>query len=177
MPEDRDAADVRRVLDGDIDAFEGIVRRWQRPLLNLAYRFCRNHHQAEEMAQMAFVRAFQRLQKWSGAGSFAGWLLALATNVYRSEVRRAVPSMRSLDKDVSDARNRTSKAEPTDSQHEVIRHAVLELPAGYRDVLILFYFHDLGVEQTARCLGVRPGTVKARLHRARRMLISRLSGT
>ena len=54
----RDQADIDRVLAGDTSAFEGIVRRWQGPLVNLAYRFCRHRGRAEEMAQEAFLRAF-----------------------------------------------------------------------------------------------------------------------
>lgn len=63
-PGDLDRADVRRVLAGDVDAFEGIVQRWQRPLVNLAYRFCRHEGRAEEMAQEAFLRAFRFLHQW-----------------------------------------------------------------------------------------------------------------
>jgi RNA polymerase sigma-70 factor, ECF subfamily len=49
-----DQADVERVLAGDVDAFESIVRRWNRPLISLAYRFCRNRGRAEEMAKRRF---------------------------------------------------------------------------------------------------------------------------
>ena len=61
--EDPDRADVRRVLAGDIEAFAGIFGRWQRPLINLAYRFCRDRGRAEDMAQEAFLRAFRRLHQ------------------------------------------------------------------------------------------------------------------
>ena len=54
-----DASDVARVLAGDAEAFAGIVRRWQRRLVNLAWRFCRDRGAAEDMAQEAFVRAFR----------------------------------------------------------------------------------------------------------------------
>jgi RNA polymerase sigma-70 factor (ECF subfamily) len=54
MSEEQDAADVGRVLAGDVEAFAGIVRRWQTPLVTLAYRFCRDRDQAEEMAQARY---------------------------------------------------------------------------------------------------------------------------
>ena len=63
--DDQDRDDVRRVRTGHVDAFEGIVRRWQNPLVNLAYRFCRNRAVAEEMAQEAFLRAFRKLDRWN----------------------------------------------------------------------------------------------------------------
>lgn len=61
---DPDRADVKAVLAGDAEAFGGIVQRWQAPLVTLAYRYCRNRGQAEEMAQEAFLRAYRFLNRW-----------------------------------------------------------------------------------------------------------------
>ena len=65
-----DEAAVDRVLQGDLSAFDGIVQRWQGPIVNLAYRFCRDRGRAEEMAQEAFVRAFRGLGKWRRDAAF-----------------------------------------------------------------------------------------------------------
>src|SRR5208337_2002705 len=92
-----DQADVERVLAGDISAFEGIVRRWQTPLVNLAYRFCRDRGRAEDMAQEAFLRAFRALGQWRKDAAFSTWLFALATNLYRSELKRIPARTVSLD--------------------------------------------------------------------------------
>src|SRR5262245_23232981 len=59
-----DQADVEKVLAGDVGAFESIVRRWQGPLVNLAYRFCHDRGRAEEMAQEAFLRVYRGLAGW-----------------------------------------------------------------------------------------------------------------
>ena len=83
-----DQADVGKVLAGDTAAFEGIVRRWQGPLVNLAYRFCGDRGRAEEMAQEAFLRAYRKLNTWRKDASFSTWLFALAANLYRTELRR-----------------------------------------------------------------------------------------
>src|ERR1039458_9250139 len=58
-PADEDLADVARVLAGDVQAFEGIVRRWQGPLVNMAWRYCRDRGRAEDLAQEAFLRAWR----------------------------------------------------------------------------------------------------------------------
>src|SRR5262245_64604012 len=97
MSAEEDAADVARVLAGDLSAFEPIVRRWQKPLVNLAYRFCRDRARAEDMAQDAFLRAYRNLGSWRGEAAFSTWLFALATNVYRSEIRRLPPAAAPLD--------------------------------------------------------------------------------
>jgi RNA polymerase sigma-70 factor (ECF subfamily) len=70
--EDKQAVD--RVLQGDLSAFEGIVRRWQGPLVNMAYRYCHDRGRAEDMAQEAFVKAFRGLAKWRRDAAFSTWL-------------------------------------------------------------------------------------------------------
>jgi hypothetical protein len=87
-----DQQDAARILAGDTRAFEGIVRRWQSPLINLAYRFCRDRGRAEEMAQEAFLRAYRNLASWRQESAFSTWLFALATNLYCTELRRLPPN-------------------------------------------------------------------------------------
>jgi RNA polymerase sigma-70 factor (ECF subfamily) len=174
-----DQADVERVLAGDISAFEGIVRRWQGPLINLAYRFCRDRSRAEEMAQEAFLRTYRALAQWRRDAVFSTWLFALATNLYRSELRRIPARMLSLTVSLDDiaepADARASDGGLEDHDRDVaVRRAVGALPAKYRETLILFYFHDMDVTTAARSLGVPEGTVKARLFRGREILRSKL---
>src|SRR5262245_61732352 len=88
MSAEEDEADVARVLGGDVSAFEGIVLRWQNPLIHLAYRFFGDRARAEEMAQEAFLRAFRALGRWRKDAAFSSWLFKLATNLYCSELRR-----------------------------------------------------------------------------------------
>jgi RNA polymerase sigma-70 factor (ECF subfamily) len=172
---DADQADVERVLGGDIGAFENIVRRWQSPLVNLAYRFCRDRGRAEDMAQEAFLRAYRGLGGWRKDAAFSTWLFALATNLYRSELRRIPPRTVGLDEvaEVRDARE-TIADEDEGSRDRAVRNAVLALPAKYRETLTLFYFHEKDVAQAARSLGVAEGTVKARLNRGREILRGKL---
>ncbi len=131
-----DQTDVERVLGGDISAFEGIVRRWQGPLINLAYRFCRDRGRAEEMAQEAFLRAYRALAQWRKDAVFSTWLFALATNLYRSELRRIPARMLSLEDipEPPDARDSDGGLEDQD-RDVAVRRAVLTLPAKYRESL------------------------------------------
>src|ERR1051326_3694966 len=85
---DADRADVEKELSGDTAALEHIVRRWQTPLINTAHGFCQDRSRAEDMAQEAFLRAYRALGKWRKDAAFSTWLFALATNLYRSELRR-----------------------------------------------------------------------------------------
>lgn len=170
-----DETDINRVLEGDTAAFAGIVARWQGPLVNLAYRFCRERGMAEDMAQEAFLRAFRNLGSWRGDAAFSTWLFALATNVYRDEMRRSRPEQIAIDE------NLAAEGSVEDAAHEadrraLVHRAVRSLPPRYRDPLVLFHFHEQDVATTARSLGLPEGTVKARLSRARDLLESKLRG-
>ena len=174
-----DEAAVERVLAGDTSGFEGIVDRWQGPLVNLAYRFCRDHGRAEEMAQEAFLRAYRSLDGWRREAAFSTWLFALATNLYRSELRR-IPARNvsvSLEDIAEPSDTRTSDGGLEDRDYDrdmAVRRAVGALPAKYREALTLFYFHDMDVATASRSLGLPEGTVKARLFRGREILRSKL---
>ena len=97
MDRDQDSADVRRVLEGELQAFENIVRRWQSPLINLAYRYCRDRQRAEEMAQDAFMQIYRNLHKFRGDAAFSTWLFAVSLNLYRSFMRRKSIPVESID--------------------------------------------------------------------------------
>ena len=166
-----DRQDVHRVLAGDVDAFSGIVRRWQSPLVNLAYRFCRDRGQAEEMAQEAFLRAFQRLDQWREDAAFSTWLFAMALNVYRNATRRYAKREAPLEKGVDPvAPDDVLKDLVTSRESERVRRTVQSLPSRYREAIVLFYFLDQNVTAAAGVLGVPEGTFKARLHRGRELL-------
>jgi RNA polymerase sigma-70 factor, ECF subfamily len=170
-----DQAAVERVLAGDVSAFEGLVRRWQGPLVNLAYRFCRDRSRAEDMAQEAFLRAFRALSAWRKDAVFSTWLFALAVNVYRSELRR-VPALVALDavagRGLAAAQGQALEAE---DRERAIRRAVQALPVKYREAVTLFYFHDMDISAAAQSLGLPAGTLKTRLSRARDLLRRRLT--
>ncbi len=169
-----DHADVARVLAGDVQAFEGIVRRWQGPLVNMAWRYCRDRGRAEEMAQEAFLRAWRGLAQWRQESSFSTWLFALAANVFRSELKR-FPTVNLPIDDIAEpavpAQQHNALQEK--SSHDAVRRAVLALPLRYREPVVLFYFHEMDLSAAARTMGLPEGTLKARLSRARALLRSR----
>lgn len=171
-----DQSDVEKVLAGDISAFEGIVRRWQGPLINLAYRFCRDRGRAEDMAQEAFLRAYRGLAKWRKDAAFSTWLFALATNLYCSELRRIPAGNTPLEEiaEPQDPRPIDGGLEEMDRDHAV-RGAVAALPPKYREALILFYFQEMDISAAAKSLGLAEGTLKARLFRGRKILEHKLA--
>jgi RNA polymerase sigma-70 factor (ECF subfamily) len=167
----QDLADVERVLAGNVQAFEGIVRRWQGPLVNMAWRYCRDRERAEELAQEAFVRAWRGLAGWRREGSFSPWLFALAANVFRSELKR-FPTLNVPLEAIAESSAPAGQLQALATQisSETVRRAVLSLPVRYREPVVLFYFHEMDVATAARTMKLPEGTVKARLSRARELL-------
>lgn len=173
---EQDAADVCRVLAGDVAAFEGIVRRWQGPLVNMAWRYCRDRSRAEEMAQDALIRAWRGLASWRRESSFSTWLFALAANVFRNELKRFPTVAVPLEEAPEPAQSARQHDELCERRlNERLRHAVLTLPPRYREPVILFYFHEMNLSAAAATLHMPEGTMKARLARARELLRRRFS--
>jgi RNA polymerase sigma-70 factor (ECF subfamily) len=171
---DADLGDVDRVLAGNVEAFEGIVRRWQGPIVNMAWRYCRDRSRAEELAQEAFIRAWRGLAQWRRESSFSTWLFALAANVFRTELKRFPAVNLPLDKAAEPYGPASQFHELEEkSRNKLLRRAVLALPHRYREPVILFYFHEMDVAAAARTMGPPEGTLKARLSRARALLRSR----
>jgi RNA polymerase sigma-70 factor (ECF subfamily) len=169
-----DLADVERVLAGEVQAFEGIVRRWQGPLVNMAWRYCRDRGRAEEMAQEAFLRAWRGLAGWRREASFSTWLFALAANVFRSELQR-FPVVNVPLEDVAEPAGPAMQHDGLAGKqsHEAVQRAVLALPQRYREPVVLYYFHEMDVAAASRTMGLPEGTVKARLARGRELLRKR----
>jgi RNA polymerase sigma-70 factor (ECF subfamily) len=170
-PEDEDAADARRVLAGNLDAFDGIVQRWQRRMINLAWRFCRDRMTAEDMAQDAFVRAFRALHTFRGESAFSTWMMTVAMNSFRSWLRDRGPLPAAVDLARMAAVRRDPVAGLEDEQRaSAVRDMVRTLPPRYREAIVLYYFEEMNLADTARILGIAEGTLKARLHRGRALL-------
>ena len=165
---------VDRILAGDTQAFAAVVQRWQGPLVNIAWRYCRDRARAEEMAQEAFIRAWRSLGQWRRESSFSTWLFSIAANVYRTELKRTPPVSLPLDKAAEPSQPFLRDAElDGEVRDEAVRRAVLALPHKYREPLILYYFHEMDLSAAAATMSLPEGTMKARLARGRDLLRKR----
>ncbi len=172
---DADLADVELVLAGEVNAFEGIVRRWQGPLVNMAWRYCRDRGRAEEMAQEALVRAWRGLKQWRREGSFSTWLFALAANVFRSELKRFPDG----DVPIEDAPEpwRSSGAAERNGERAKLGDASGGLCWRCRCAIASRWCCSIFTRwmwvRLRSTMGMPEGTVKARLARARALLKKR----
>lgn len=167
---------VAAIRRGDYEAFAHIVELYQRRLFGLALMMTRDPMGAEEVAQDAFVRAFQHLEAYDSHRPFYPWIstiaVRLAQNWLVKRARTIVREGAELDPE-HDAPS--TGLDPlagliTDERDRRLWASVAALPSGERTAVILYYRQDMSVEQIASAVGVSGGTVKTLLFRGRQKL-------
>jgi RNA polymerase sigma-70 factor (ECF subfamily) len=176
---------VRRVQAGNTEAFEELVRRYERKVYNITYRLMGNEQDASEALQDAFLRAYRFIGKFQFKSSFFTWLYRIATNVSLSKLRkRGKLHTVSLDQPVNEAGDLTLEIpdvkygpEKLMKQRELraaIQKSVGELPEDYRSVVVLRDLEGLSNEEVSKVLNLSVAAVKSRLHRGRLVLREKL---
>ena len=182
-PVETDDADlVQRARGRDEAAIRVIMQSNNRRLYRLARGVLRNDSEAEDVVQETYVRAFTHLDSFRGDSSLATWLARIAMNEALGRLRRQRPGVEwtSLPPGVLEAQiiqfplsSPPEDPEKSMAQREiqhVVEHAIDDLPEAFRIVFITRVIEGMNVEETAEILGLKPETVKTRLHRARAML-------
>lgn len=177
---------IKEVLKGDQNAFAEIVELFQDKLYRVCYRMLGNKHEAEDIAQEAFVRAFINIHTFDTNRKFSTWLYRIGTNLCIDRIRKKKPDF-SLDADVTGTEGLTmySQVASTDElpEEEVLKmemqdrvqYEISRLPDKYRAVIVLKYLEDLPLQEISDILGMPLGTVKTRIHRGREVLRKQLS--
>ena len=177
---------VRRVQAGNTEAFEELVRRYERKVYNITYRLMGNEQDASEALQDAFMRAYRFIGKFQFKSSFFTWLYRIATNVSLSKLRkREKVETVSIDQPVNEAGDLPFEIpdlkygpEKLMKQRELraaIQKAVEELPEDYRSVVVLRDLEGLSNEEVSKVLKLSVAAVKSRLHRGRLVLREKLA--
>jgi len=170
---------VERCLAGEADAFHGLVDRYRDALYRLVYRFLGNHHDALEMTQETFARAWEKLATFDVNRPFRVWLFSVGANLSRDLLRkRGRRGLVHSDDMLRGAPGGESpeRAAATREEHERLREAVTRLPDEKRLVVILRYFEGMSLAEMAEIVGEPRNTLKVRLHRARKDLLREMDG-
>jgi RNA polymerase sigma-70 factor, ECF subfamily len=177
-----DAELVGRASARDEAAIRSIMQSNNRRLYRIARGILRNDSEAEDVVQETYVRAFTHLENFRGDSSLATWLARIAINEALGRLRRQRPTvdLSTLGPGVLEAQiiQFPLSAMPDDPEQSmaqreiqhIVEHAIDELPEAFRIVFMTRVIEGMNVEETAEILGLKPETVKTRLHRARNML-------
>jgi RNA polymerase sigma-70 factor (ECF subfamily) len=165
---------VERAQTGDSRAFEALYRRLVGRIYALCLRMARDAQRAEELTQDVFVRAWERLGSFRGESKFTTWLHRLAVNVVLQD-GRTKGRRESREESVADPGEYLGRVrEEFPGTRMDLEKAIAGLPAGARRVVVLRDVYGYRYEEIARMQGVALGTVKAQIHRARKLIREKL---
>ena len=169
---------VRRVLGGETDLFEVIMRRYNQRLYRVARAILRNDGEAEDVIQDAYVRAYEHLDQFAGRAAFSTWLTRIAVHEALARKRRSgrleeLETVQNKDdyRSILKSSAPDPEAQTAQSQaHHLLAEAIDSLPDDYRTIVVMRDVEEMNVAETASSLEVSEAVVKTRLHRAHAML-------
>lgn len=172
---------VRKVLAGDVNAFEQLVVENQKSVYNLALKIMKNESDALDVSQDVFLKAYTNLENFRGDSRFSVWLYRLAYNACIDASRKSKAGM-NISLTVQDEDSESAELDLTDNKplpeeeterretQREVQSAIQELPEDQRKIIVMREFSDMAYEDIAASLGISVGTVKSRLSRARKNL-------
>ena len=164
---------VTRSRGGDLESFNQLILRWERPIYALAYRVIGREEDARDVCQEAFLRAFRALPGFKGEAKFSSWLYRITLNLCRDWIRRqrrAPVTQMPEETDILEAAAATGPSESIEdlvARRElsaVVEEAMARLPAEQRTAIVLKEYHGMTFQEIADLQGCPLSTVKTRLY-------------
>jgi len=189
LRESEDARLARRFIEGEREAFSVLVKRYEEPVFNVIMRMVGDREEARDLAQEAFVRAFEGIETFDCSLPFGAWMYRIAVNVSIDHLRRKKLNRVPLDEAFFDgeipshneerAKGHLQQPEETSIRNETsqaLREALIELPDKYRAVIVLHHLEGMSYAEISKVLGVPKNTAKTWGRRGRLILSELLEG-
>ncbi len=185
MIEEKIVKQIKLVKKGDQAAFEDVVSFYQNKVFAICFRMIGNKHEAEDLAQEAFIRAYINIQSYDENRKFSTWLYRIATNLAIDRMRKKKPDYY-LDAEIKGTEGMNLYSQIPDNgvlpEDEVtsletqsyIQKEIMQLPAKYRSIIALRFIDELSLKEISEILEIPVGTVKTRIHRGREALRKKL---
>ena len=167
---------ITRFQQGDVYAFDLLVKRYKDPLLNFVYRFVGDHIEAEDIVQETFLRLFKNKHYYKEIAKFSTWIYTIAGNLAKTELRRrrrrqffSISHFMTQDKDYDIPDDTKSPEQAANSliTDSIIQKAIQKLSPKFKEVIVLRDIQELSYEEIAEIVSIPLGTVKSRVNRAR----------
>ncbi len=176
---------IEKFTSGDVGAFEALVMRYQKPVVNFIYRMIGDFEEAEDLAQEAFINVYRSAHTYEGRSSFSTWLFKIASNLCYDSLRSSSHwDFIHLDAEDGKVRERLLGGNATPSPQRLaenselarfIEAAIGRLPVQNRQAIVLREYYGFSYREIAEIAGCSEGAVRSRIHDARRQLRKRLS--
>ena len=181
MTREQEAQIVRKVLEGDVNAFETLVVEYEKNVYAITQRMTGNAEDAADMTQETFIKAYNSLSSFRGDSKFSVWLYRIATNVcldfLRSRSRKPTVSLSMEDDDgeemqlyIADESQSPEMLLERGLTRDAVRRGLNALPPDYKQILLLREIQGLSYDEISDVLDLEVGTVKSRIFRARKRL-------
>jgi RNA polymerase sigma-70 factor (ECF subfamily) len=174
MHRDADAKLVQDCQNGDLHAFEVLIGKYERPVYNAALRMLGNTDDAADVTQTAFMKAFEKLDKYNPEYRFYSWIYRIVINESIDVLNQRKRSIELDETRLSGGR--TPEGDTRDFElSAVMQEALMTVSADYRTVIVLKHFMELSYREISETLEIPEKTVKSRLFTARQLLKDRLA--
>lgn len=161
---------IQRALNQDMEAWAQIMTNYKRAVFGIALGILKNAAEAEDTAQEAFIRAYEKLHTYNIQRKFSTWLFTVTANLCKNKLRRAKFSVPLKNEHLVEGTDDPDAMVAQDKLQKSIRQALERLRFDYRAPLVLRFYADLDYKDIAEVLGVPEGTIKTRLHRGKQEL-------
>ena len=177
---------VAKSMNGDVDSFNQLVLRWERPIYALAYRVIGRDEDARDVAQETFLRAFRALPGFKGQAKFSSWLYRIALNLCRDWIRRKKRAPLVEMPEGVDVAELAAEQGPTESIEDLVSRQEMSrivaegmklLPEEQRTAIVLKEYHGLTFQEIAELMKCPLSTVKTRLYQGLSVLRRQLDAT
>ena len=161
---------IEKILEGDVNQYELLVKKYQQPVFNVIFRIIGNIEDAKEITQEVFVKSYKSLQNYKPDYKFFSWLYRIAINsalIHNKQKRRFVSISEKTEKQT--ILKDTNKKED-EYKYEQLNKALIELPEKYKSVIVLKYYAGLSYSQIATINRIDEKRVKSRLYDGRARL-------
>ena len=172
MTDRQETAIINEVLEGNQDQFRLLVERYHRGLVQHLYNIMKDGHMAEDIAQDAFIRAYEKLSQYDERYAFSTWLYKIADNLAYRQIKRLKPAadIDELQEFIADERPTAGEETDKSMAQTAVRRALDKLPLDYRQVVTLYYWDNRSYEEIAVIVERPIGTVRTWLFRAKDQL-------
>jgi len=183
---DSDALIVQRVQRGEVDAFDELILKYRERLFGIIYNLTSNREDTADLTQDVFIKAFRAINRFKGKSSFFTWIYRIAVNTTYTHLRRnrlrRFFSFESIDEELAPseilealtARSDVTREDALRELQEKLNEALQSLSLNHRTVVVLFEIESLSHQEIAEIMGCSVGTVRSRLHYAKRQLQAKL---
>jgi len=161
---------VSDILAGDVEAYAILVKRYQKPIFNLMIRTTSCEEDAFDLTQEAFVRAYEKLERFKPSGRFFPWLYTIAMNLALDFLRKTKTreikktELYEMQKDLSEGSN-PSKSLPEKIDAERVNAVLQDIPLEYREAIFLRFHEGMSIREVALSIGISVSGAKMRIHR------------